>query len=1149
MPIKAVIAVQAGIQEEYTVDSKSISIRKWTFSDQDEIKDAAVVGLELKNTYDHFLAASTYGGYDTWYRSIPPMNNLILTTGVSPYIGFHYALEGGTTPPLQDVARAVANKIKSALPGWLGGSTETGPTNTEPSIRAEQLSMRTGVYDPQRTGSTVVISPDRRLAAFTDNLGRVAVLDIIKGHLIRLFKGCRDAQCAFVQIFDGENKKPQLSTIKDIRRAIFLIIYNPRKGLIDIRLMQRGSRVAVFTASKNGKLLYNTCGLVGAEKNFSHKKLNLPEFQCAFIDPDGKIKKFNIPFYHSLDGEHLERSKDLHVLRAIREIVKKSSSLSDENRAELYESATKLKTLGTKKHCIEILIKNCSSIEITTACLELFWESLNERTLNQYEEKVRRYFGNLALITNFYCLLNNEPIEGINNLISDVCAAFQIDRAAEEGDVIKKDLKFQLLEDDTCILERLLILAQEKDYKQQQVRVKFADNRVTSYREFISCFHLEGNSKHISLKPDLNTEKANSLSVDIFKSLLKLNDMTLLPNYVKNSNVDARELVKLVIMHLMSMSLDEININLIEKFIAMLYYICSSSEEAVNTSYNEVSPWWESIRSMLIELHCPLRSMIVAMSCKAAAKLFEGKHFDREDAWETLTQESASWGLLIGKLEDISILSIILLCKEKFQGQALPKLQIDEININLKYIYARGQGSVTELIAKWLCGMGVPPEAVVVNELMEVYTESTLETDDADSVDCLFIENNRFLVDDNVQIFKWLSLLRRQFPLSTKASYVIANMCWEYAMEWQKSMNKTEMLATVVICLDALADPHLKLGMFSIIWSTYLKQSFEASCKLVNKVGKLPKDQLCLQDLNINTDCLIGLLKIICEYLNKFLECLPSAATHEKTVIRFENLWDESSPSLVEVAQNTKNVDPDILTLNYQISCTIYYQCHFNLKVTKPLDTLYDIDYEYILEALTGTVAKRDINLKCSEKIRNPRMKYLTKLTRTAIDTISCDDDGGYDSGECLLWVDRVCALADLWDIDINFVRRQNVIGLYHMGYDELAENMLGLIADPEVLLTPLLAITIQRLKRSLENSKNQAEWIVSVPPQLYKRLQNTALDNSIPANPSLSTTALVLGKLLAQIAKKPTDTSTIQDVKLCEMIVENCEMLSRRKL
>lgn len=61
-----ICTVQAGIQSDYAVDSRSIGIRKWTFSDQETINDAAVVGLELKNSYDHLLAASTYGGYDVW---------------------------------------------------------------------------------------------------------------------------------------------------------------------------------------------------------------------------------------------------------------------------------------------------------------------------------------------------------------------------------------------------------------------------------------------------------------------------------------------------------------------------------------------------------------------------------------------------------------------------------------------------------------------------------------------------------------------------------------------------------------------------------------------------------------------------------------------------------------------------------------------------------------------------------------------------------------------------------------------------------------------------------------------------------------------------------------------------------------------------
>lgn len=76
----------------------------------------AVVGLDLSNTFDHLLTASTCEGFDSRYRAVAPNNNLVIGVGVKPFIGFHYAVEGGAQPVLSDVAKAVASKLKSALP-------------------------------------------------------------------------------------------------------------------------------------------------------------------------------------------------------------------------------------------------------------------------------------------------------------------------------------------------------------------------------------------------------------------------------------------------------------------------------------------------------------------------------------------------------------------------------------------------------------------------------------------------------------------------------------------------------------------------------------------------------------------------------------------------------------------------------------------------------------------------------------------------------------------------------------------------------------------------------------------------------------------------------------------------------------------------
>lgn len=90
--------------------------KKWGFTEQSSINDSVVVGLDLLNTFDHLLTASVCGGFDTKYRSMAPHNNLILAAGTKPFVGFHYGLEGGQQPVLSDVAKTVANKLKSALP-------------------------------------------------------------------------------------------------------------------------------------------------------------------------------------------------------------------------------------------------------------------------------------------------------------------------------------------------------------------------------------------------------------------------------------------------------------------------------------------------------------------------------------------------------------------------------------------------------------------------------------------------------------------------------------------------------------------------------------------------------------------------------------------------------------------------------------------------------------------------------------------------------------------------------------------------------------------------------------------------------------------------------------------------------------------------
>lgn len=80
----------------------------------------------------------------------------------------------------------------------------------------------------------------------------------------------------------------------------------------------------------------------------------------------------------------------------------------------------------------------------------------------------------------------------------------------------------------------------------------------------------------------------------------------------------------------------------------------------------------------------------------------------------------------------------------------------------------------------------------------------------------------------------------------------------------------------------------------------------------------------------------------------------------------------------------------------------------------------------------------------------------------------------------------------------------------------------------------------------------NIYSWLISATG-LSKEYYNylfQVLDTSIPAYPALATTISVLQKLLFQIEKKARDSpSNLQNVKFIELIIQNCDVLIKRKL
>lgn len=61
-----------------------------------------------------------------------------------------------------------------------------------------------------------------------------------------MWKGYRDAQCAFIPV---EEKKIPGSG----KRALYLVMYAPKKGIIEVWALQNGPKLATFLSSKTGR--------------------------------------------------------------------------------------------------------------------------------------------------------------------------------------------------------------------------------------------------------------------------------------------------------------------------------------------------------------------------------------------------------------------------------------------------------------------------------------------------------------------------------------------------------------------------------------------------------------------------------------------------------------------------------------------------------------------------------------------------------------------------------------------------------------------------------------------------------------------------------------------------------------------------------
>lgn len=219
-----------------------------------------------------------------------------LAVGARPMLAY-YCTSDREGFSLTNVASKVTSAIGSIASSFFGRRPQHYDTKHDPaaelaSAPARPVPTQLFLSDAPRKLLSIVPSPKGDLVAISDNFGRVLVLDVDDGTVVRMYKGSRGAQVGWVEVTLDEprtNPEPALSR----KRAVLLLaIYLPR-GVLELHRMRHGERIAQLAVPAGLRMLANAHGaLVLNQGGFNRLENPASVFLVSAL---GEVRMVRVP--------------------------------------------------------------------------------------------------------------------------------------------------------------------------------------------------------------------------------------------------------------------------------------------------------------------------------------------------------------------------------------------------------------------------------------------------------------------------------------------------------------------------------------------------------------------------------------------------------------------------------------------------------------------------------------------------------------------------------------------------------------------------------------------------------------------------------------------------------------------------------------
>lgn len=832
-----------------------------------------------------------------------------------------------------------------------------------------------------------------------------------------MWKGYREAQCGWIE--SGENSQDVFS-----KKVLFLCIYAPKRGLLEIWRCQHGTRVEAFKVGRNCRLIYCPYSMLGMNDILLNQLRKNSSFtdtssHCYIFDYDTcSLSEINVPFVCALTEKFSQQKKDALLLKEFKLLAPKEEGdcENDQLIAQVNGLFSRIKCHQMKMDAIDHAVNLPNPSLVKLLCSKLSKE-LPSSVSFKSDPKILSLTLKCRGIDHL-CKLYDD-ISFLNTAAKKVKLFNSIHQNPPEFDSQAELINWSVNDYVRCVSFFSFKESIISNFNGEK------ESSIDSLGDFMSFFTLDEYSQDSSIEADLSIttlirlkKPEDSLYFRI-THLSKLGDFFLIPilddetvdeceTTLSSCKVAPSDILYAIFASWLNSEISS-DWNNWTKFYQIVVKLMNKVKKSQSTDQDFWRLFLKNLSHMIGQSTYITSALVASLVLKTAysdladpdkavveLKLKKGENSGEtladtsmdngtdDDEWESLSEEKEKLNLLKKQLQDCLFLSVTLKCNTNYDPGA----------ISLIYLLESHPGIISELMAKWI--ISYPLEPLTILSLNDYESEDDVK-DTAEltfGLDIAAVNESNFLGND---VFKQLlRKVRDHFPNSMECDIVLANCVWESVTSWSKNLTgQISYLSLAMKYLLAISSNVLKHSIGCLVWKTFLLKRFETLTLLTEKMAKVPKDRILQRDIGLDEKSLSPFINFIVDLFDLIIDSSARADTEAMPLFRMDEWWkhricSNSQLPLVFIAIQQKPALPELLIQIYSLATIMSCMIHFQIKNFKPL-SLFPIDIRNMLFGELFLSLKND---SIDSILDQERKKFLITVATSVAQSVPSKVDG-----------------------------------------------------------------------------------------------------------------------------------------------------------